>query len=285
MQQCSKDEYVDIQKWQSDRVKFTVVWMRPGDAKGAGYARKLALDAYSDEDYFLQIDSHTMLVKDWDLQMIIELKFAQHLQGDSRVVLSQFPAGYELVDGARKPLVGSGKYPDTPQCQKAIVNKQGYIVAQRVDMRPTGIPKPSTMLLAGYIFAPGEFTHLGYDENIAFWGEEFNLTISAWVKGWRVWSPGTMYIYHHYARRGMTRVWKDLTKWQVIDYESQEYQTRLFQSFDEHTMRMLDSNHREVIERFLTMRGELHKQSYTEYNILDNEVVRTDVVNGRPYQG
>ena len=42
--------------WLKDQVKF--IEMHAKDAKGAGYARKLAMELYNEEDYFFQIDSH-----------------------------------------------------------------------------------------------------------------------------------------------------------------------------------------------------------------------------------
>ena len=63
VQQCHKNEYVDTSQWEDDRVKITNYWMRPGNAKGAGYARKLALLPFKNEDYFVQIDSYTQFVQ------------------------------------------------------------------------------------------------------------------------------------------------------------------------------------------------------------------------------
>jgi len=34
--------------------------MHPKEARGAGYARSIAMDLYNGQDYYLQIDSHTI---------------------------------------------------------------------------------------------------------------------------------------------------------------------------------------------------------------------------------
>ena len=47
------------------------------DAKGAGYARKLAMELYDNEDYFFQVDSHMRFAKGWDTKLKNMLVIAQ----------------------------------------------------------------------------------------------------------------------------------------------------------------------------------------------------------------
>jgi hypothetical protein len=63
VEQCTKREKVDFTKWESDRVRISAQWMHPLQAKGAGYARHLAIQKYANEDYYLQIDSHTDMIR------------------------------------------------------------------------------------------------------------------------------------------------------------------------------------------------------------------------------
>lgn len=281
VQQCHRNEYVDVSKWADDRVKFTGEWMRPGAAKGAGYARKIALSYYTDEDYFLQIDSHTLLVQNWDSKMIAALNLACETEKSSKVILSQYPAGYERDGDTVTLLHNHPRYIDKPHRQTPMLNKQGQIVAKRGEF--IDVPTLSTTLLAGYIFGPGAFTHLGYDENISFWGEEFMLAITAWLQGWRIYSPHEMYVWHHYGRRGLVRVWKDITHWPLIEYESHEYQARIFKNLvKDDRYSLLHEDHRNVIEAFLQSRGELAKQSYKETDIMIDTMIETEVINGRP---
>jgi glycosyltransferase involved in cell wall biosynthesis len=46
---------------------LSVIKIHPKEARGAGYARSRAMELYSDENYFLQIDSHTRFAQGWDL--------------------------------------------------------------------------------------------------------------------------------------------------------------------------------------------------------------------------
>ena len=113
------------------------------------------------------------------------------------------------------------------------------------------------------------------------------LAITAWLQGWRIYSPHEMYVWHHYGRRGLVRVWKDITHWPLIEYESHEYQATIFkQLIDSDQYGLLHEDHRYVIEAFLQSRGELAKQSYkeTDFILVDNTVLSIDseTVNGKP---
>ena len=37
--------------------------MHPKEARGAGFARAIAMHSYTGQDYYLQVDSHTLLAK------------------------------------------------------------------------------------------------------------------------------------------------------------------------------------------------------------------------------
>jgi len=46
----------------------------PEEARGPLYARALIMPLYHNEDYFLQIDSHTLCDKDWDVTLIDQIE-------------------------------------------------------------------------------------------------------------------------------------------------------------------------------------------------------------------
>lgn len=285
VEQCTNRERIDVSKWESNRVRITLHWMHPNDAKGAGYARKLALQAYDGEDYFFQIDSHTQLIEAWDLELISTLKQAQKIDGQPKIVLSHYPAGYVVEDKIYK-LHNDKRYVERPQKQKPFVDRQGQIAARRIEKEHSG-PELATTVLAGYVFSLGEFAHLGYDENISFWGEEFMIGITAWLHGWRIYAPDKMYMWHHYGRQGRVRVWKDLPQWAVMEYESMEHQAAVFRELRKTSnWLLLHQDHRDTIEEFLANRDEVNSQSYTEVEFYDAgdmiEEISRSIINGKP---
>ena len=70
--------------------------MHPRDAKGAGYARSIAMSQYGGEDYYLQIDSHTIFEKNWDIECIDQHNSAKLIARNDKVILSYFPAPFHI---------------------------------------------------------------------------------------------------------------------------------------------------------------------------------------------
>ena len=71
------------------------------NAKGAGYARKLATELYDGEDFFFQTDSHMRFAKGWDTKLIQMYDWCAKDAGSDKVIISQFPAPFEiLTDGS-----------------------------------------------------------------------------------------------------------------------------------------------------------------------------------------
>ena len=56
-----------------------LITMHPREARGAGYARSIAMSQYSGEDYYLQIDSHTIFEKNWDQECIKQHDLAKNI--------------------------------------------------------------------------------------------------------------------------------------------------------------------------------------------------------------
>ena len=67
--------------------KLNLIKMHPRDARGAGFARAKAMSSYDNQDYYLQIDSHTMFEKDWDIKCIDQLKKAQKISENNKIIL------------------------------------------------------------------------------------------------------------------------------------------------------------------------------------------------------
>lgn len=270
VEQCMPRERIRIEEWESERVRISLRWMHPLSARGAGYARHMALNPYTTEEYFLQVDSHTDFADNWDSKMKATLHKAQEIEGSKKIILSQYPAAYDISTGRqRERLVNHTRYKGYSQKTVPKISKMGQISSARKE-KETDQPELSTSLLAGYIFAEGNFTELGYDPNITFWGEEFNLAIKAWINGWRIYSPHEMYLWHHYGRHHYDKVWNDLDNWRELDEESLQYQEDYFKELQLTTdWNLLHDDHRNTITKWLEIREDQKKQNFTEQSIED----------------
>ena len=80
------------------------VFINAVDARGACWARHLAQSLYQDEQYFLQIDSHSWFDKDWD-DLCIGL-MESNFTPNPKKMYSCYARGFEFIDG--KPTDTSG---------------------------------------------------------------------------------------------------------------------------------------------------------------------------------
>ena len=80
-----------------DSVKFK--HFHPEESLGVGAARKNAYSFYDGEDYFLQIDAHSLFKKNWDIELIEKLNHSKNKYG--KCILTCYPAPYYYKDEAR----------------------------------------------------------------------------------------------------------------------------------------------------------------------------------------
>jgi hypothetical protein len=214
---------------------LTSTVMHPKQARGAGYARSEAMKLYCEEDYYLQIDSHTRFVKGWDTICIDELNKAKSIAKNDKVILSYFPAPF-LVEGNGKSsfIKNHKKLKDYPTTQIPALNKQGEWSAVREDFRDKERKNPelSKTVLGGFIFANGSIVkEVPYDPEISFFGEEICFAIRAWTRGWDIYSPSKDIVYHFYHRGDYKKIWKDSNvvsiPWKEIEKRSHEKQKNI----------------------------------------------------------
>ena len=93
-QQNKEDEDDDcLENINNPRIKITRISYK--DAKGPVYARYLCSKLYDNQDYFLQIDSHTKFVKNWDIKCIFAIKSLKKKLVSNKPVLSHYPRNFQ----------------------------------------------------------------------------------------------------------------------------------------------------------------------------------------------
>jgi hypothetical protein len=202
------------------------------DAKGAGYARKIAMEMYGGQDYFLQLDSHMRFAKHWDAKMIDIHKQAQKIAKTEKVILSQFPAPYEVHTGGKDYYPqGDKDYWSDPSWTSVVNTYAGVWAGHRMTMEDKTKPHRSHTILAAYVFAPGYITkEVPYDERICFMGEELCFAIRAFTRNWEIYAPNEMLLWHFYQRKSHTKIWNQredaIRKYRWIDLETLSQNTQ-----------------------------------------------------------
>lgn len=208
------------------------------DAKGAGYARKLAMELYDGEDFFFQTDSHMRFAKGWDTKLKGMLEWCQGEQGTDKIILSQFPAPYlPLTDGTDHFPQGDPDFWDKPSWTSVLNTWSGAWGGRREKIKKLHTPKYSHTVLGALIFAPGFIVNeIPYDERISFMGEELCFAIRAYTRGWHIYAPNEMVAWHFYKRKDRPKIWNDNIagrSWTDIELKSQAVQRNVLLGIEE----------------------------------------------------
>lgn len=203
--------------------------MHAKDAKGAGYARKLAMELYAGEDYFFQVDSHMRFARGWDSDLKQMLEWCQKKQGTEKIILSQFPAPYTILSNGQEYYPKNDQYFWSKPSWTSVVNTwTGVWAGNREPLVDRTVPNYSHTVLAGLLFAVGSLVEeVPYDERISFMGEELCFAIRAYTRGWHIYAPHKMVAWHYYKREEDPKIWKDNTSkrsWSQIEMFSQRVQ-------------------------------------------------------------
>jgi Glycosyltransferase (GlcNAc) len=216
--------------WLEDQVR--IINMHYKDAKGAGYARKLAMELYDGEDYFFQTDSHMRFTKGWDTKLINMYKQSANDAGTYKVILSQFAAPYMvLTDGTDHYLKDDPDFWDRPSWTSVVNTWAGIWAGNREEMQDLSKPQKSHTVLGALLFTHGDVVdEIPYDERISFMGEELCFAIRAYTRGWQVYAPNEMVAWHFYKREDRPKIWKDNVagrSWTDIEMKSQQIQKNI----------------------------------------------------------
>lgn len=174
------------------------------DSRGACWARhRIQVEFFRDQDYYLQVDSHTRFDPGWDVQLIDMLRACP----STKAVLSTHPNKYIPPDerfARGYPYLRAKKF-----------NRDGILVPQGeyIDLndRPA-LPRPSAFVGGGLLFGPGSLVReVPYDPHLYFQGEEITLSARLWTHGYDLYSPNAVILYHDYTDRTRRRHWDDHT--------------------------------------------------------------------------
>lgn len=185
---------------------------------GTGVARRKAIELYDGEDYYFQIDSHSIFKKNWDISLIDKLNYLKNNLNYEKVALSAYPPEYKYIDN------------DTIICQNGwsrqsvssftdgnLISKTnhgiGCLSCEQWSALPLweevnvtcdkNIIVPNTKISAGYLFADKMFAE-NYNKLVkwdyAFLEEELIMSIEAHDLGWRFYTiSGDVDVAHLYA--------------------------------------------------------------------------------------
>ena len=266
LDQAEKNKWADLSFVNS---KITHQKMHMKDAKGAGYARKICMEMYNGEDYFFQVDSHMRFAPNWDVRMMTMLDQSQELAKNKKVILSQFPAPYQLwTNGKEYFPEGDPIFWSDPSWTSVVWTWRGLWAGNREFMSDKSKPCPSHTVLAGYVFAPGNLIEeVPYDPRISFMGEELCFAIRAYTRGWDIYAPNEMLVWHYYTRKEDPKIWNqrdDMTrdhKWLDLEKKSHAVQRAVLLGEEEGVYGVVKGDRYEEYQKMI---GKNFKDFYKE---------------------
>ncbi|MBT0722610.1 hypothetical protein HGT70_15205 [Rosenbergiella collisarenosi] len=171
-------------------------------AQGVGFARALCDQLYRDEQWFLQIDAHSLFAREWDAYLINTLTSLS--QQSAKPLISGYPPSYHVTE-AGEVLYGQ----DVGRVTFNRFTPEGLptLTCQKLSASQ---PVRGSFVAAGFIFTQGSFVReVGNDPTIFFEGEEITLSLRAYSWGYDVFHLPEQPLWHHYTRPTSPKVWED----------------------------------------------------------------------------
>jgi hypothetical protein len=176
------------------------------DAKGPTYARYLCATLYQGEEYFLQVDSHTLFVQNWDEECIQMIHQLESTKENKKVILSHYPPAFESYQ--QKP---SNKY--VTHMVDCFFNSDGILTFHGAKWKPPlAEPRRNAFLAGGFIFCRGNWLNdVPFDPHLdfLFTGEEILLSVRTYTSGYDVYTPNKNIVFHLYTRKNEPKFWTD----------------------------------------------------------------------------
>ena len=181
--------------------QISYVHIDPKDARGPCWARANAQTLIQDEEYFLQVDSHTVFEKNWDEYLIQYIQMIKKYVENP--VISAYPRGFEIVD-LEKKVFKKLQENDLSTHVMVIDNertfKDGYFSMQK------GLPTESKeiyrgfLISAGFLFSESKMIEdVPYDPHLYFEGEETTLSLRLFTNGYDVFHIPKTPLFHCYV--------------------------------------------------------------------------------------
>jgi glycosyltransferase involved in cell wall biosynthesis len=178
------------------------VHVHPEDTLGVCWARSTAFSLYDGEDFLLQIDSHMLFEKGWDDTLLALRKKIR--RSSEKPIISTYPYRFDMVDGVPRPMKNEGRTALVlrPHPEKglgpddAVLRFQARHLFSREAVRGCHVS-------AGFLFAAGSLVEeVPYDPYLYFHGEEQSLAVRAFTRGWDIYHPVAIPVYHLYKDEG-----------------------------------------------------------------------------------
>ena len=208
-QSSSKSEISDL-----DFVKqLKYVSVDPMTTRGACWARAVAQTLITDENYYMQVDSHTLFDKNWD-EYFLDF-FTTITAVSDKPIITSYPRAFEIIDLNGKVFKKTDENDKTTHgivLREDQVFSKGYYSTQKgISIGSNDVVK-GFLVSAGCLFTSTDFTsEVIYDPVIYFEGEELSIALRSFTRGYDIFHTPDVPVYHYYV--GQTNTVKRPLHW------------------------------------------------------------------------
>eukprot|EP01041_Mallomonas_annulata_P006776 gene6776-13730_t len=183
---------------------FQVLNVNETEGLGPYMARYLASKFYRGENYYLQIDSHSEFVNDWDDKIIMMLHRAPAL----KPVITSYPPGpHEPWMDSIGLRMCDASFGDG----YTVLLGSASVYEEKIPYRPRYTP----FVAAGFLFTDASMLHeVPFDPLVpwVFMGEEIHMSARLWTHGYDLFSPRTNILNHYYSRPDKPKYWETVDR-------------------------------------------------------------------------
>ena len=177
-------------------------------AKGPTYARYLCSSLWNGEQYYLQIDSHLLFVKDWDKKLIAMINRLKQ-QNITKPIISHYPR--DISDYHNYDPNSDEKFNLSMICRSSF-NENSMIVFDDAQIINTGGKLYENAYIGACLFfcESSFLSEIPFDPNLdyLFFGEEILLSVRFWTHGWRIFTPSENIAFHNWQRNNRPTFWE-----------------------------------------------------------------------------
>ena len=221
------DGFDNIDKYRGDP-RFKIIDVHYEDAKGLPWARAQINDnLLTNEDYVLQFDSHHRFCMNWDA-ILIALLNGLEKDGVEKPILTGYSPQYSPITGERtmEPWMSGFRcfYPG-----------HTIFIGPQLLHGWESMTKPvrARFLCGHFDFARAQWARdVRHDPSILFAGEEINLTVRSFTKGYDFYHPHRIVVWHatmREERQGICK-WDDDNKKGIKWWETQDENRRMIRT-------------------------------------------------------
>jgi hypothetical protein len=188
------------------------------ESLGACWARERANRDLTG-DYFLQIDSHSRFLPNWDKLLVLAYKKAQSFWGN-RIFFTNYPDPFELdVNGDAVTLA----QPTFFKLEAYWHEEARMVQGKWADVEDTINGDEQFFMSANSMFSEVRLMQeVPYDPELYFTGEEPSLALRAYTRGIRLISPTVKFMFTNFNRPNSNRRlhWEDNPSWHELNDKS-----------------------------------------------------------------